>query len=128
MVRLRVHPRDGRLRMIEPTPPGRTEVAEVAEQNRRADALAAGLLDGLTTAQRDRLTEAMGTTRRLLRLAAITVTKVDGAHPDGPRRHEIRQARGPPRGDRAGRSPERVAATSTFATGPGPVGYVGCVG
>ncbi|MEU6353964.1 bifunctional helix-turn-helix transcriptional regulator/GNAT family N-acetyltransferase [Streptomyces sp. NPDC047072] len=79
MVRLRVHPRDNRLRMIEPTPTGRTEVAE---QNRRADALAAGLLDGLTAAQRDRLTEAMGTARRLLRLAAITVTKVDGAHPD----------------------------------------------
>jgi DNA-binding MarR family transcriptional regulator len=34
MVRLRVHPRDSRLRMFEQTPTGRTEVAE---QNGRAD-------------------------------------------------------------------------------------------
>jgi ribosomal protein S18 acetylase RimI-like enzyme len=65
--------------MVELTRAGRTELKE---QNRRADALAAGLLDGLTTAQRDRLTEAMGTAQRLLRLAGITVAPVDGAAPD----------------------------------------------
>ncbi|MGI5457234.1 GNAT family N-acetyltransferase [Streptomyces sp. CA-249302] len=79
LVRLRAHPDDNRLRMIEPTPAGRMEVEE---QNRRADALAAGLLDTLAPAQRDRLIEAMTTSQRLLRLAAITVDLVDGAAPD----------------------------------------------
>lgn len=79
MVRLSVHPGDNRLRMIELTPAGRVEVKE---QNRRADALVADLLDGLTPAQRTRLTEAMTTTERLLRLAGITVEHVDGTSPD----------------------------------------------
>lgn len=79
MVRISVHPEDNRLRMVEPTPAGRTEVKE---QNRRADALAAGLLSGLTAEQRTDLTGALATTRRLLRLAAITVTLVDGHTPD----------------------------------------------
>ncbi|MHC3468274.1 GNAT family N-acetyltransferase [Streptomyces sp. 7R007] len=79
MVRLSVHPDDSRLRRVELTPAGR---AEVREQNRRADALATGLLDALDPAQRARLVEAMATSQRLLRLAAITVERVDGAHPD----------------------------------------------
>jgi len=79
LVRVSVHPHDSRLRMVEPTRAGRVELKE---QNRRADALAAGLLEGLTGPQRDRLTEAMDTARRLLRLAAITVDRVDGAAPD----------------------------------------------
>ncbi|MGW2520122.1 GNAT family N-acetyltransferase [Streptomyces sp. NPDC001617] len=79
MVRLSVHPDDSRLRMIEPTAAGRVEVKE---QNRRANALAAGLLDTLTRDQRGRLIDAMATSQRLLRLAAITVTLVDGASPD----------------------------------------------
>lgn len=79
MVRISVDPRDNRLRMIEPTDAGRLEVKE---QNRRANALAAGLLDTLTPAQRDRLVDAMTTAQRLLRLAAITVDLVDGADPD----------------------------------------------
>ncbi|MGW7204121.1 bifunctional helix-turn-helix transcriptional regulator/GNAT family N-acetyltransferase [Streptomyces sp. NPDC054837] len=79
MVRISVHPEDNRLRRIEPTPAGRTEVKE---QNRRADALAAGLLSGLTAGQRADLTDALATTRRLLRLAAITVDLVDGHNPD----------------------------------------------
>ena len=79
MVRVGVPPHDNRLRMIELTPAGR---AEVGEQNRRADALAAGLLDGLAPEQRAELTGAMATAQRLLRLAAITVTAVDGASPD----------------------------------------------
>ncbi|MFR0357789.1 GNAT family N-acetyltransferase [Streptomyces sediminimaris] len=79
MVRLSVHPGDSRLRMIELTPAGR---AEVEEQNRRADALAAGLLDALDADRREQLIEAMATSQRLLRLAAITVEPVDGAAPD----------------------------------------------
>ncbi|MCI3276037.1 bifunctional helix-turn-helix transcriptional regulator/GNAT family N-acetyltransferase [Streptomyces cylindrosporus] len=79
LVRLSAHPEDNRLRMIETTPTGLTEVKE---QNRRANALAAGLLDTLTPAQRDQLIEAMTTSQRLLRLAAITVERVDAATPD----------------------------------------------
>lgn len=79
MVRLSVHTGDNRLRMIELTPAGRVEVEE---QNRRADSLVHGMLDGLTPAQRARLAEAMTSTERLLRLAAITVERVDGASPD----------------------------------------------
>jgi DNA-binding MarR family transcriptional regulator/GNAT superfamily N-acetyltransferase len=79
MVRLSVHPDDSRLRRVELTPAGRVEVKE---QDRRAGAVAAGLLEGLSTAQRTRLTEAMTTAGRLLRLAGITVARVNGASPD----------------------------------------------
>ncbi|AOR32508.1 GNAT family N-acetyltransferase [Streptomyces fodineus] len=79
MVRLEVPEHDNRLRMIELTEAGR---AEVAEQHRRSDALAAGLLQGLTPAQRTELTGAMATAQRLLRLAGITVETVEGAAPD----------------------------------------------
>ncbi|MER6061607.1 bifunctional helix-turn-helix transcriptional regulator/GNAT family N-acetyltransferase [Streptomyces sp. NPDC001792] len=79
MVRLAVPAHDNRLRVIEPTPAGR---AEVAEQQRRADALAAGLLEGLTPGQRAELTGVMATAERLLRLAGITVETVDGASAD----------------------------------------------
>ncbi|MFJ9868462.1 GNAT family N-acetyltransferase [Streptomyces sp. NPDC101165] len=76
MVRIETPPHDNRLRMIGLTAAGR---AEVGEQNRRADALAAGLLDGLAPDQRAELTDAMATAQRLLRLAAITVQAVDGS-------------------------------------------------
>ena len=79
LVRLSVHPDDNRLRMARPTPAGHVEVKE---QNRRANALAAGLLDSLAPGQRAQLIEAMATSQRLLRLAAITVELVDGAAPD----------------------------------------------
>ena len=79
LVRISVHPEDSRLRRVELTPAGR---AEVEEQNRRADDLAAGLLSGLTEGQRTDLTGALATTHRLLRLAAITVDLVDGHAPD----------------------------------------------
>lgn len=79
LVRVSVHPEDSRLRLAELTPAGRVEVKE---QNRRANGLAEGLLTGLTEAQRGELTAALGTARRLLRLAAITVERVDGASPD----------------------------------------------
>ncbi|MGW1166683.1 GNAT family N-acetyltransferase [Streptomyces sp. NPDC002550] len=79
LIRLVVPAHDNRLRLVEPTAAGR---AEVAEQQRRADALAAGLLEGLGPAQRAELTAAMATAERLLRLAAISVETVDGASAD----------------------------------------------
>jgi DNA-binding MarR family transcriptional regulator/GNAT superfamily N-acetyltransferase len=79
LVRTSVHPEDNRLRRVELTPAGR---AEVKEQNRRAGALAAGLLEGLAPGQRTELTEALATAQRLLRLAAITVARVPGTSPD----------------------------------------------
>ncbi|MCZ4609657.1 helix-turn-helix domain-containing GNAT family N-acetyltransferase [Streptomyces sp. Lzd4kr] len=79
MVTLSAHPEDSRLRMIEPTAAGRVEVKE---QNRRANLVAAGLLDGLGEPQRAELAGALATAHRLLRLASITVTLVDGATPD----------------------------------------------
>ncbi|MFH0516743.1 GNAT family N-acetyltransferase [Streptomyces sp. M41] len=78
MVRLGAHPHDSRVRMIELTPAGRVEVEE---QNRRAGATAAGLIEGLSETQRAELVRAMTTTQRLLRLAGITVDLVDGAAP-----------------------------------------------
>ncbi|MHA5053573.1 bifunctional helix-turn-helix transcriptional regulator/GNAT family N-acetyltransferase [Streptomyces sp. SD15] len=79
LVRVRVHPRDSRLRIVELTPAGR---AEVREQNRRADGLAEGLLGGLDGRRRGELTTALATAERLLRLASITVERVDGASRD----------------------------------------------
>lgn len=79
MIRLSAHPDDNRLRMVELTPAGRIELKE---QQRRANALVAELLGGLTPVQRTELAEAMSTTRRLLRLAAITISLVDGASAD----------------------------------------------
>ncbi|MBK3571435.1 MarR family transcriptional regulator [Streptomyces sp. MBT62] len=79
LVRLTVPAHDTRLRQIELTPAGRVEVKE---QHRRADALAAGLLGPLSAPQRAELTRALATTRRLLRLAGITVALVDGAAED----------------------------------------------
>ncbi|MFD5241498.1 GNAT family N-acetyltransferase [Streptomyces tendae] len=79
MVRLGTHPDDSRMRTVEPTDAGR---AEVAEQNRRADALVSGLLRGLAPDQRLRLTDAVATAQRLLRLAAVTVVPVDALTAD----------------------------------------------
>ncbi|RSM87187.1 GNAT family N-acetyltransferase [Streptomyces sp. WAC 01325] len=79
MVTLSAHPEDSRLRMIEPTAAGRVEVKE---QNRRANLVAAGLLNGLSEPQRAELAGALATAQRLLRLASITVALVDGAAPD----------------------------------------------
>ncbi|MFF1812810.1 GNAT family N-acetyltransferase [Streptomyces sp. NPDC058251] len=79
LVRLRVHPADNRLRIAELTPAG---VVEVKEQDRRSNALAEGLLSGLDARQREELTVAVAVAERLLRLAAITVERVDGASRD----------------------------------------------
>ncbi|GAA3769144.1 helix-turn-helix domain-containing GNAT family N-acetyltransferase [Streptomyces chiangmaiensis] len=79
LVRMSVHPEDSRLRLAELTPAGRVEVGE---QNRRADDFAERLLRDLSEDQRGELTAALGTARRLLRLAAIAIERVDGASPD----------------------------------------------
>jgi DNA-binding MarR family transcriptional regulator/GNAT superfamily N-acetyltransferase len=79
LVRVSVHSEDSRLRVAELTPAGQ---AEVKEQNRRANALAEGLLGGLAERQRGELTAAVAVAERLLRLAGITVELVDGAARD----------------------------------------------
>ncbi|MGQ4483339.1 bifunctional helix-turn-helix transcriptional regulator/GNAT family N-acetyltransferase [Streptomyces sp. SAS_276] len=79
LVRLTVPPHDTRLRLVELTEAGRVEVEE---QQRRADALAAGLLTTLSPPQRAELAHALATAQRLLRLAGVTVALVDGAAED----------------------------------------------
>ncbi|MGA5501882.1 GNAT family N-acetyltransferase [Streptomyces umbrinus] len=79
LVRVSVHPTDSRLRLAELTEAGR---AELAEQNRRADGLAKGLLDGLSEEQRGRLTEAVTVAERLLRLAGVGIRAVDARSAD----------------------------------------------
>jgi ribosomal protein S18 acetylase RimI-like enzyme len=79
MIRLAAHPDDNRVRVAVPTPAGLTETEE---QNRRADALAAGVLGALAPAQRAELTAALATAQRLLRLASITVTRTHGGSAD----------------------------------------------
>lgn len=80
LVRVGVHAEDSRVRVAELTSAGR---AEFAEQNRRSDALAEGLLRGLSAEQRGQLTGALRAAQRLLRLAAIRVEVVDGDSADG---------------------------------------------
>ncbi|MGW2286799.1 GNAT family N-acetyltransferase [Streptomyces phaeochromogenes] len=79
LVRVSVHPTDSRLRLAELTAAGR---AELAEQNRRADGLAKGLLDGLSEEQRGRLTEAVTVAERLLRLAGVGIRATDARSAD----------------------------------------------
>jgi DNA-binding MarR family transcriptional regulator/ribosomal protein S18 acetylase RimI-like enzyme len=79
LVRVSVPAEDSRLRVAELTPAGRVEVEE---QNRRADALAEGLLGSLDERRRGELTAAIAAAERLLRLAAISVESVDGASRD----------------------------------------------
>ncbi|WP_158883203.1 bifunctional helix-turn-helix transcriptional regulator/GNAT family N-acetyltransferase [Amycolatopsis anabasis] len=79
MVRLRRHPADSRVRLAELTRLGH---AELAEQDRRANEMAGGLLRGLTRDQRAELTSAVGTVERFLRLAAVTIDVVDPVSPE----------------------------------------------
>ena len=76
LVRVSAHPGDGRLRVVELTPEGE---AELAEQDHRADGVAADLLGTLAEGQRRELTAALGTAQRLLRLAAVSVRVVNPA-------------------------------------------------
>ena len=65
---------DGRVRTLELTPTGR---AEVAELDRRSDAVASSFLEPLSTSQRARLLEAMQTVERLLSASSITIAVED---------------------------------------------------
>src|SRR5215213_4845117 len=71
--------RDRRVRAARLTPAGRGEVAEL---DRRSDALAASLLEPLTAAQRERLVGAMQDVERLLTAAMVELVEVDPEHPD----------------------------------------------
>lgn len=79
LVRVGPHPRDGRLRVAGLTAAGE---AELAEQDRRANGVAEGLLDTLTEGQRRELAAALGTAQRLLRLAGVSVQAVDPVSAD----------------------------------------------
>jgi DNA-binding MarR family transcriptional regulator/GNAT superfamily N-acetyltransferase len=69
---------DQRVRKARLTAAGRREVGEM---NRRADHLAAALLEPLTPAQRTRLVEGMAEVHRLLQLAGLRIERVDPASP-----------------------------------------------
>ncbi|BEL04541.1 helix-turn-helix domain-containing GNAT family N-acetyltransferase [Actinoplanes sichuanensis] len=73
LVRVVPHPRDGRARIAELTDAGRRE-RDTLDQRSRADV--AALLDGLGPEQQEELAAAQHRIRRLLRLAAITITPV----------------------------------------------------
>ena len=79
LVRVRPHDADGRVRVAGLTEAGRRELAELEARSR--DGIAE-LLGPLTAAQRDRLVEAQAQIRRLLRLAAVTVTAVPDDAPE----------------------------------------------
>ncbi|MDW5329845.1 MarR family winged helix-turn-helix transcriptional regulator [Plantactinospora sp. KLBMP9567] len=74
LVQLRAHETDRRVRVAELTAAG---TAELAELERRSTAAASELLAPLTAAQRAELITAQHRTRRLLRLAAVTVELTD---------------------------------------------------
>ena len=79
MVTVTAGEQDRRVRDARLTPAGR---AEVAELDRRSDALAASLLEPLTTGQRERLVGAMRDVERLLTAAMVEIVPVDPEHPD----------------------------------------------
>jgi DNA-binding MarR family transcriptional regulator len=70
---------DRRVRVARATAAGR---AELAELDRRSDALAASLLEPLTADQRERLVDAMHDVERLLTAAMVEIVPVDPEHPD----------------------------------------------
>jgi DNA-binding MarR family transcriptional regulator/N-acetylglutamate synthase-like GNAT family acetyltransferase len=69
---------DGRVRTARWTPAGRREVQLM---DRRADQVAAGLLESLPEDRRGRLVEAMTEVHRLLRLAGLRIERVSPASP-----------------------------------------------
>src|SRR6266545_7512808 len=78
LIRLSPGTADQRLRRARWTAAGRREVREM---NRRADEVAADLLEPLTPAQRTRLVAAMTEVHRLLQLAGLQIERVDPASP-----------------------------------------------
>ena len=79
MVTVATGEHDRRVRVARLTPAG---LAELAELDRRADALAASLLEPLTAGQRERLVGAMRDVERLLTAAMVEIVPVDPEHPD----------------------------------------------
>jgi DNA-binding MarR family transcriptional regulator/N-acetylglutamate synthase-like GNAT family acetyltransferase len=69
---------DERVRYARLTPLG---LSEVAETDRRADRVAAGILEPLTARQRERLVAAMDEVHRLLRFSGVRIERV---HPSSP--------------------------------------------
>lgn len=74
LVRVRAHPADGRVRVVELTDTGTRERAEL---DRRSNTGIGDLLARLTPTQRQQLITAQGQVRRLLRLAAVSIDPVD---------------------------------------------------
>jgi DNA-binding MarR family transcriptional regulator len=69
---------DQRVRRARLTAAGRREIQEM---NARSDRVAAGLLQPLTTAQRESLVVAMAEVNRLLRLSGLVIERVDPESP-----------------------------------------------
>jgi GNAT superfamily N-acetyltransferase len=78
LIRLSRGSEDQRVRQARWTPAGRREVREL---NRLSDKATAALLQKLPSAQRQRLVTAMTEVHRLLRLAGLTIDRVDPASP-----------------------------------------------
>ena len=79
MVTVAAGAHDRRVRDARLTPAG---VGELAELDRRSDALAESLLAPLTDGQRERLVGAMRDVERLLTAAMVEIRPVDPEHPD----------------------------------------------
>jgi DNA-binding MarR family transcriptional regulator len=80
LVRLQPDQSDQRVRLVRLTPAGRRELRVL---NRRSDDLARSLLDPLSTRQRERLADAMGTVERLLTVGLVEIAVDDPAGPGG---------------------------------------------
>lgn len=74
LVRVSAHPSDQRIKTVELTAAGRTELQDLDE---RSTAVAVNLLAPLTDDQRRELISALELVRRHLRLAAITIEVID---------------------------------------------------
>jgi DNA-binding MarR family transcriptional regulator/GNAT superfamily N-acetyltransferase len=74
LARTTAHPDDGRIRVVELTAAGARERAELDERSRAA---VGELLGQLTAEQQDQLVAAQQQIRRLLRQAAVTISRVD---------------------------------------------------
>lgn len=80
LIRTRAHPADRRVRVAELTGSGLRERADLEARSREG---IGELLHQLSAAQRAELIAAQERIRRLLRLATVTVRKVDAGSPDG---------------------------------------------
>ena len=79
LIVVRPHPSDGRVRVAVLTPAGVTARADL---DARARESVAEMVGQLTSAQRERLVSAQDQVRRLLRMAAVTITPVPDSSPE----------------------------------------------